>query len=357
MFLNAFDLETSNGARNLELRAGAFPGMGLDVDLLAIAANGLNDGHHHDTEVMQLQSSYGLRLEDVAKAVDLSGSLLNSWVSQPLDLHPALSKREHKGAASHFQRLAVVGAGLEPSGQLNGTWDAFNRLFSLLAILPMQGIRCHTVAAPLFGLHPTSREEKRDYSRLLELCRQGFRHLPELHRLILFDGDDAVMRPLGQTIDRAIQRQDPHHTLIERPVDLASLDHLRRLLRGLLEDESLKPLRITPDLGELLRMLESDELSPISLGMHARRLLERLVSHNLRCQGDQELRGLNQGIQKLRLLGMDPWLLSCMHQVRTFGNWMGHPQDTGSNRRIGQHDVIAMLCSLRRVLSEYPWVH
>ena len=356
MFLNAFDLETSNGARNLELRAGDFPEMGLDVDLLAISTTDLNEEGHHNSPMVELQGCFGLQLENIPKAVDLSGSLLNSWVSQPLKLHPLANNRESRRTNSHFQRVAVVAAGLEAGPQANEPWDAFNRLFSLLAILPMQGIHCQTVAAPLFGLHPTSREQKRDYSRLLELCRQGFLHLPELHRLILFDGEDAVMRPLGQTIDRVIQRQDPHHTLIERPNDMASLDHLRRLLRGLLDDESLKPLRITADLSELLRLLESDEFSPISLGMHARRLLERLVSHNLQSHGEHELRGLNQGIQKLRLLGLDPWLLSCMHQVRTFGNWMGHPQDTGSNRKIGQHDVIAMLCSLRRVLSEYPWV-
>ena len=356
MFLNAFDLETSNGARNLELRAGDFPEMGLDVDLLAISATDLNEEGHHNSPMVELQGCFGLQLENIPKAVDLSGSLLNSWVSQPLKLHPLATNRESRRTNSHFQRVAVVAAGLEAGPQANEPWDAFNRLFSLLAILPMQGIHCQTVAAPLFGLHPTSREQKRDYSRLLELCRQGFRHLPELHRLILFDGEDAVMRPLGQTIDRVIQRQDPHHTLIERPNDMASLDHLCRLLRGLLDDESLKPLRITADLSELLRLLESDEFSPISLGMHARRLLERLVSHNLQSHGEHELRGLNQGIQKLRLLGLDPWLLSCMHQVRTFGNWMGHPQDAGSTRRIGQHDVVAMLCSLRRILSEYPWV-
>ena len=81
MFLNAFfDLETSNGARNLELRAGFFPDMGLDVDLLAISANGLHDESHHDSVVKELKSSYGLKLS-VSKAVDLSGSLLNSWVS------------------------------------------------------------------------------------------------------------------------------------------------------------------------------------------------------------------------------------------------------------------------------------
>ena len=44
MFLNAFDLETSNDARNLEpARAGDFHKMGLDVDLLAISATDLNE--------------------------------------------------------------------------------------------------------------------------------------------------------------------------------------------------------------------------------------------------------------------------------------------------------------------------
>ena len=140
MFLNAFDLETSNGARNLELRAGFFPGMGLDVDLLAISANGLHDESHHDTVVKELKSSYGLKLESVSKAVDLSGSLLNSWVSQPLELHPVTSNRDSRKTNSHFQRVAVVGAGLDAGAEASAAWDAFNRLFSLLAILPMQGI-------------------------------------------------------------------------------------------------------------------------------------------------------------------------------------------------------------------------
>lgn len=197
----------------------------------------------------------------------------------------------------------------------------------------MQGIHCRTVAAPLFGLHPSGPDAAADYPHLLNICKQAFRHLPELHRLILFDRDDQVLRPLGAAIDRTIQRQDPHHTLVELPRDSAALEslrHLRHLCRCVLEDEGLKRLRIAADLTELIQLLQSEQVSPISLGLHSRRLLERL--------------------------GLDPWLLSCMHQVRTFGNWMGHPQDTGRNRRVEQHDVLAMLCSLRRILADYPWI-
>ncbi|CAK23371.1 DUF4145 domain-containing protein [Synechococcus sp. CS-197] len=356
MLLNAFDLETSSGTRNLELRAGAFVGLGIEADLLAVSSDGQADGTAEDAFLTRLQRAYGLRLESTQRAVDLSGSLVNSWVSTELSLHPVLSGAGGRPVNSHFQRVAVVAGGLGHEQERDQPWSAFNRLFSLLAILPMQGIHCRTVAAPLFGLHPNGPDAAADYPHLLDICKQAFRHLPELHRLILFDRDDQVLRPLGATIDRTIQRKDPHHTLVELPRDLDALESLRHLCRCVLEDDSLKRLRVAADLTELIQLLQSDQVSPISLGLHSRRLLERLVTHCLHQCGDQQQRGLNNGIQQLRSLGLDPWLLSCMHQVRTFGNWMGHPQDTGRSRRVEQHDVLAMLCSLQRILADYPWI-
>lgn len=361
MLLNAFDLETSSGTRNLELRAGAFAGLGIEADLLAVSSEGLTDDSAPDISapdafLTRLQRAYGLRLQSTQRAVDLSGSLVNSWVSAELRLRPVPAGPGGRPVNSHFQRVAVVAGGLGDEQERDQPWTAFNRLFSLLAILPMQGIHCRTVAAPLFGLHPSGPDAAADYPHLLEICKQAFRHLPELHRLILFDRDDQVLRPLGATIDRTIQRKDPHHTLVELPQDLAALESLRHLCRFVLEDDSLKRLRVAADLTELIQLLQSDQVSPISLGLHSRRLLERLVTHCLHQCGDHQQRGLNNGIQQLRSLGLDPWLLSCMHQVRTFGNWMGHPQDTGRSRRVEQHDVLAMLCSLRRILADYPWI-
>lgn len=321
-----------------------------------MSSDGQADGTAEDAFLTRLQRAYGLRLESTQRAVDLSGSLVNSWVSTELSLHPVLSGAGGRPVNSHFQRVAVVAGGLGHEQERDQPWSAFNRLFSLLAILPMQGIHCRTVAAPLFGLHPNGPDAAADYPHLLDICKQAFRHLPELHRLILFDRDDQVLRPLGATIDRTIQRKDPHHTLVELPRDLDALESLRHLCRCVLEDDSLKRLRVAADLTELIQLLQSDQVSPISLGLHSRRLLERLVTHCLHQCGDQQQRGLNNGIQQLRSLGLDPWLLSCMHQVRTFGNWMGHPQDTGRSRRVEQHDVLAMLCSLQRILADYPWI-
>ena len=87
------------------------PRMGQDVDLLAISTNGLSDESHHDIVVKELKSCDGLKLASIAKAVDLKGSLLNSWMSQPLELNPAANKRVNQRANSHFQRVAGCGRG------------------------------------------------------------------------------------------------------------------------------------------------------------------------------------------------------------------------------------------------------
>ena len=84
--------------------------MGQDVDLLAISTNGLSDESHHDIVVKELKSCDGLKLASIAKAVDLKGSLLNSWMSQPLELHPAANQRVIRGPTAIVKEwLAVVG--------------------------------------------------------------------------------------------------------------------------------------------------------------------------------------------------------------------------------------------------------
>ena len=82
--------------------------MGLNVDLLAISATDLKGEGHHNNPMTELQDSFGLQLENIPKAVDLNGSLLNNWVSQPLKLHPVAINRVGRRNNSNFQRMAGV---------------------------------------------------------------------------------------------------------------------------------------------------------------------------------------------------------------------------------------------------------
>lgn len=88
--------------------------------------------------------------------------------------------------------------------------------------------------------------------------------------------------------------------------------------------------------------------------MHSRRVVEQLVQHTVADPAQPSL-PLFVGINLLRERGVDPWLISCLHQIRCFGNWMVHPQGAGQRRRVEVADVLAVLASLQRVLADYPW--
>jgi hypothetical protein len=85
--------------------------------------------------------------------------------------------------------------------------------------------------------------------------------------------------------------------------------------------------------------------------MHSRRLVERMVRHHLGWRRG----GLYQGLQALQRRDLSPWLLSCLHQVRVFGNWMGHPSPPEKRQSVTPVDLATMLAALHRVLESYPW--
>ena len=116
-----------------------------------------------------------------------------------------------------------------------------------------------------------------------------------------------------------------------------------------------RPDVLAHDINELLNLLCGQEVSPIALGIHARRVVEGLVLRRLAGESDAHRLNLNRGIRRLGEQGADRWLISCLHQVRCFGNWMGHPSTDDAPRPVQLHDVIAMLSALQRVLEDYPW--
>ena len=124
---------------------------------------------------------------------------------------------------------------------------------------------------------------------------------------------------------------------------------LLMVLRGF---SKLHPqLDVDGDISELLYQLSDLETTAVALGLHGRRLNERLVRQRLGWRSGT----LYQGLQALNTQQLDPWLISCLHQVRVFGNWMGHPSRSGNRRAVTLTDVIAMLAALQRVLEAYPW--
>lgn len=355
MLLNGFDVDTATGTRHVELRAGDLAGLGIDVDLLVVSAFEGDYAPVAGTLLGRLQQAYGIRLDQLDCALDLRQSPLKCWVSEPIDW--AVQQRLQAGElpSSRFKRIVVVEGTVDWQGDDLLPWPPFNRLFSLLALLPMRQIPTATVASSLLGSGDHGMDALLHIPDLLEGYRAAFRHVPELQQFILFGRSQRSLQALAEAIDAALLRPIPASSRLSLPQGLAGLGQLPTLLRRGQEQlgEAL-PHGLIHDLAELLELLDEEEISPFALGMHSRRVVEQLVQYSLADLNQQRV-SLFVGINLLRQRGLDPWLISCLHQIRSFGNWMVHPQGPGQRRRVDVADVLAVLASLQRVLTDYPW--
>ena len=348
MLLNFFDVDTATGDRSVELQVGDYPQLALQTDLLVVSTFSEQYAPSNSSLLHALHEAYDIRLTDLEIAVDLRNSPIKAWVSAPI-----VCKED--APASRFTRIAVVEGAIEwQEGDLV-PWPPFNRLFSLLALLPMRGIASSSVATPLLGNGNQGINALAYFPELLEAYREAFQHVPELQRLILFDRTEEHLRVLGAAINAALERPDPQELRIDLPTLLPGLDRLEALLRDRIGQRKEHFSALANDLGELLTILRARHVSPIALGIHARRVVEQLVLYSLRDLTTERRLNLASGIRILRKRGANRWLVSCLDQVREFGNWMGHPQEAHHQRPVELCDVVAVLSALQRVLEDYPW--
>lgn len=351
MLLNFFDIETAHGRSTVELQAGDFPSLGLTTDLLVVSAFERCYDPAPGTLIGRLHEAYGLQLKALPVALDLRSSPLKCWVSAELDWP------DEPNQLSRFRRIAVIEGLMEWSDEDDLLpWPPFNRLFSLLALLPMRQIPCATVASPLLGSGNQGLDVIAHYPDLLDAYHQAFRHVPELERLILFDKTEEHLQVLGEAIDAALERPDPQTLRLRLPADSPAIGGLHDLLNSRNSPFTRPSSLAAQDIRELLNLLKGPEVSLVSLGNHGRRVVEQLVLQSLSDECSSEKLKLFKGIVRLQQRGVHPWVIQCLHQVRCFGNWMGHPPRGGRAMPVELHDVLAMLSSLQRALQEYPWL-
>ncbi len=342
MLLNAFDVDPSAAERTVELRHGELFSLGLDADLLVISAYAGNYEPVPGTLVARVQEVCGINIASMTRELDFSNGPLGAWLSSPLDSITM-------PAGSRFRRLAVIEGSAHPAATLQQGWPAFCQLFSLLAILPLQGIDCPVVAAPLLSAGNQGIAAETLFPALLARCRDGFRHVPDLERLIIFDRQQQALEALAARIDAELGRLPGERELLRfsdpDPLSAGLINSLEVFRR------SHPQIDAAGDIAELQHLLRGLETTAVALGFHGRRLVERLVRERLGLSRGS----LYTGIQALSRQDLDPWILSCLHQVRVFGNWMGHPSPPGRRRAVTLTDVTAMLMALQRLLEDYPW--
>jgi hypothetical protein len=356
--LNAFDAAPG---RTVLISHGDLFAEGIDVDLLVISAR---EGFYEPEDgsmVSVLLKKCGLVVGDLrrAPAVDLTQApTIRAWITPDLESLPT-KPCWPDGSRTRFKRLAVIET---PDGaqQEDNERPVFQQMFCLLALLPMHSIECNSVATPLLNTGRQKAKPKELYPAMIRAIGGGFRHVPDLQQLVIFDLKRETLEELSKEIDQALDRsplqrerlriREENQDQIDRL--LVNLQRFRMVQKEVIQDKEVEQI-----IAGIEHQLRSPDITLVTLAISARKLLESLVARRLRGRG----KGMSlYGMINLLAPDVSSWSLNAIHTVRIFGNWMGHVStdrepDQPPRNPVCHDDMLTMLLSLQRVLEDYPW--
>ena len=352
--LTSLDLDPYASGRSIDVIAGDLFLLGLDVDLLVISTfEGFYEGLPGSL-VAQLKEQRSLDVARLEKALDLRAApLIRCWVSEELTtLNTQANNPAHP--QTRFKRLAVIESPRDGHDD-RCDWPAFNQLFCLLALLPLNGIQCQSVASPLLSAGNHGVDPQRLIPTLMERCRDRLRHLPDLERLVIFDRNYEAAKLIADHIDHEARRSESYTAQIIIESSDLDVEGLKKCLANLAKR---KGGINAENINNIYLQLKEGTIKPVVLGTYLRRLIENLMRITLQQQSAKlhhDLHSLSQ-----RTDG-DSWIISCLHQIRVYCNWMVHDQTplAGSRtlpRAVLKEDVVMVLMALHRALKAYPWI-
>lgn len=356
--LNAFDAAPG---RTVVISHGDLFAEAINVDLLVISAK---EGFYEPetgSMVSVLRNKCGLIVGDLrrAPALDLTqAQTIRAWVTPELE---TLTQKPQwpEGSRTRFRRLAVVETA-ETELSDGDEQPVFQQMFCLLALLPMHGIDCTSVATPLLNTGRQEAQPRQIYPAMIRSVGNGFRHVPDLSQLVIIDLKRDNLEELSKEIDRTLERSPlQRERLGIREENRELIDRLLQSIEGFkkAQNEVLQDSYAEQTLAEIEHQLRSPDITLVTLAIEARKLLEALVARRLRGRG----KGMSlYGMIKLLQPDISSWSSNAMHTVRIFGNWMGHASTNGEpdqlpTSTVRHDDMLAMLLSLLRILEDYPW--
>jgi len=348
--------------RTLELRSGDFFREGLNSDLLVISAWDRFYEPEAGTMIAALLRC-GITVGSLSRALDFTGcESIRAWVSDELDTDDAPIAWP-QGSETRFRRLAVIESPRRDSPHAAGssgseTIPVFEKMFRLLALLPLHGIPCRSVATPLLNAGQQRAGLAQLIPGMIQGVRVGFDHVPELKELVIFDISSDKISVVREAMHGHFHSTQEASELVltqeQRVFSKEIVTSLKKFRKRLNTSDDAKMYA-----KDILDQLDNDhdKINLVAIGISARKLIEYLVC--------LRTKGLGADVSLFRRINyldgsINPWTINALHTVRIFGNWMGHAEFQyfeERNRppaRITPYHLSSMLLALRCAVDE-PW--
>jgi len=329
---NILAIETNAGYKNIEIHHGDLSAMEFPVDILVVSA--FRHGYYPTpgTLIESLEKNCQLKVAALFQTKQLDfRETLNSWVSADLP-------------SSKFKNIVCLEGMFETLNDSDRIEHYLSDLLAVLSVLQHKGFSIKTIAMPLLGTGQQGISVDLLIPVLMKKAKEMLRTIQEVQTIYFVHPRMEIVEQIDQGINHFLNRSPDLLELIRDDQEIArGLDGVSNKLIALKRTFGWNEMK---SLDELSYRIVQQDIRFYELGILARRAMEGILKSLIKAQGFMTL---SEMVFELRRFNLSPWMLSYMHTLRSFGNFLAHDSETqASAQQMTKEDVLFFVKALDR---------
>jgi hypothetical protein len=217
-------------------------------------------------------------------------------------------------------------------------------LLAVLSVLQYKGFSIKTIAMPLLGTGQQGISMELLIPLLMKKAKEMLQTIHEVQTIYFVHPRMEIVEQIDQGINQFLNRSPDLLELIRDDQEIArGLDGVSNKLIALKRTFGWNEMK---SLDELSYRIVQQDIRFYELGILARRAMEGILKSLIKAQGFMTL---SEMVFELRRFNLSPWMLSYMHTLRSFGNFLAHDSETqASAQQMTKEDVLFFVKALDR---------
>jgi len=331
---NMLSIETTSGYKNIEIHHGDLSALEFSVDILVVSAFRHGYNPTPGTLIEALEKNCQLKVRDLfmTKKFDFRQTL-NAWVSDDL-------------SSSKFKNIVCLEGLFETLNDSDRIEHYLSDLLAVLSVLQYKGFAIKTIAMPLLGTGQQGISVDLLIPVLMKKAKEMLQTIKEVQTIYFVHPRIEIVEQIDQGVNHFLRRSSDLLELIRDDQEIAEgLDRVSSKLIGLKHSFGWNEMN---SLDELSYRIVQHDIRFYELGILSRRAMEAILKSLIH---SDEFMTLSEMVAELKRFNLSPWMLSYMHTLRSFGNFMAHDAASHpSSQQMTKEDVSFFVKALDRFI-------
>jgi hypothetical protein len=329
---NIVSITTNSGFKTIEIHHDDLSQLDWKVDVLVISA--FQGGYNPipGTLIHALETNCKLNVRELfnTKLYDFRDSL-HAWVSQKIE----------NNAFSYIVCLEGMNSNANDADRLEGQLED---LLAVISVLWQKGISVNTIALPFLGTGLQRVNPKVLVPLLIKKSKELLETVHATQTLYFVHPQIQAVELFNNEINTLLHRGPDRLEQLRLDSDVASM----------LDGISMKLSQMTINFGwdsmhsvdELAQRLRQEDIRFYELGILTRRAMESILKSLI---NSDSFMTLSDMVFELRRFNISSWMLTYMHTLRSFGNFLAHDTDNNDpSMQMTKEDILFFIKALDR---------